>query len=166
MGEEASSQGVVELRGIPTITAKKMASPNSSRVRAPDLSTLNGRRTCPARSDSSDHQPLALVNPPPATVTDAGQTSIGEACNPKLSGRRHQLDLRKSIRMATWNVLTLAKDGYREAMARELARLDIDVACLTEARLTNSGKETVEGHMFLHSGGTQRHHGVCLILSH
>ena len=67
--------------------------------------------------------------------------------------------------MATWNVLTLAKDGYREAMARELARLDIDVACLTEARLADSGKETVEGHMFLHSGGTQRHHGVCLILS-
>ena len=67
--------------------------------------------------------------------------------------------------MATWNVLTLAKDGYREAMARELARLDIDVACLTEARLADSGKETVEGHTFLHSGGTQRHRGVCLILS-
>jgi len=142
-----------------------MALPNSTRVRAPDLPALNGRRTCPARSDSSDRQPLALVNSPLATVMDAGPTSIGEACNPMLSGRRHQLDLRKSIRMATWNVLTLAKDGYREAMARELARLDIDVACLTEARLTNSGKEIVEGHTFLHSGGTQHHHGVCLILS-
>ena len=142
-----------------------MASSNSSRVRAPDLSALIGRRTCPARSDSSDHQPFAPVNPPLATVTDTGQTSSGETCNPKLSGRRHQPDLRKSIKMATWNVLTFAKDGYREAMARELARLDIDVACLTEARLTNSGKETVEGHSFLHSGGTQHHRGVCLVLS-
>ena len=67
--------------------------------------------------------------------------------------------------MATWDVLTLAKDGYREAMARELSRLDIDVACLTEARLTDSGKEVVEGYTFLHSGGTQRHRGVCLVLS-
>ena len=61
---------------------------------------------------------------------------------------RHQLDLRKSIKITTWNVITLAKDGYHEAMARELARLCIDVACLTEARLVNSGKDNVEGTRF------------------
>ena len=46
-----------------------------------------------------------------------------------------------------------------------LARLDMNVASLTEARLVDSGKDTVEGHTFLHSGGTQRLCGVCLILS-
>ena len=66
---------------------------------------------------------------------------------------------------ATWNVLSLAHDGYREAIARELQRLDIDIACLTEARLADSGKNIVEGLTFLHSGGAQHHHGVCLVLS-
>ena len=117
------------------------------------------------RSDLNDHHSLVLVNPPPATVTDAGQTSTGEACSSKPSRGRHQLDLRRSFKMATWNVLTLAKVGYREAMTRELSRLNIDVACLTEARLSDSGKEVVEGYTFLHSGGTQRHRGVCLVLS-
>ena len=50
-------------------------------------------------------------------------------------------------------------------MARELTRLDIDVACLTEARLIDSGKYVIEGYTFLHSGGTQHHRGVCLALS-
>ena len=67
--------------------------------------------------------------------------------------------------MATWNVLSLAHDGYREAIARELQRLDIDVACLTEARRTDSDKNIVEGHTFLHSRGAQHHHGVCLVPS-
>jgi len=67
--------------------------------------------------------------------------------------------------MATWNVLSLAHDGYREAIARELQRLHIDVACLTEARLTDNGKDIIEGLTFLHSGGTQHHRGVCLVLS-
>ena len=67
--------------------------------------------------------------------------------------------------MATWNVLSLAHDGYREAIARELQRLDIGIACLTEARLTDSGKNTIKGPTFLHSRGAQHHHGVCLVPS-
>ena len=61
--------------------------------------------------------------------------------------------------MATWNVLFLAHDDYREAIARELQRLDLDLACLTEARLADSGKNIVEGLTFLHSCGAQHHHG-------
>ena len=66
--------------------------------------------------------------------------------------------------MATWNVLSLALHGYREAIARELQQLDIDIACLTEARLADNGKNIVEVLIFLKSGGAQHHHGVRLVL--
>jgi len=40
--------------------------------------------------------------------------------------------MRTRMRIATWNVLIIAKPGYPEAIARELLRFDIRIAGLTE----------------------------------
>src|SRR5664279_5156613 len=73
-------------------------------------------------------------------------------------------DLRKTMKIATWNVLTLAKTGYQEALMRELERHNIDIAGITEARLTESGCNTIEGYTIYHSGGSQSYRGVALVI--
>ena len=73
-------------------------------------------------------------------MTATGQTSSGEACSLTVHRKLRHLDLRKSIKVATWNVLTLSRTGYQEAVTREVCRLDIDIACLTETRLKGSDR--------------------------
>src|SRR5271163_1272775 len=65
-----------------------------------------------------------------------------------------------SLRMATWNVLTLTHDGYTELITRQMAKYRIDVAGLTEARIPGSDMTTVGNSMLLHSGGPTKHQGV------
>ena len=48
------------------------------------------------------------------------------------TGRKSAPDMRTRMRIATWNVLIIAKPGYPEAIARELLRFDIRIAGLTE----------------------------------
>ena len=59
---------------------------------------------------------------------DGARLIVGSKLGPKL-------DLRSCIRVATWNVLTLSKAGYPEAMSHELTRSRISIAGLTEARI-------------------------------
>jgi len=54
--------------------------------------------------------------------------------------------------VATWNVLTLTITGYQDPVTRELCRLNVDIACLTEERLEGSGKQVVEEHTLIHWG--------------
>lgn len=139
---------------------------NRTRVKAPDLThaTLRKERSS-GPFGASDTSRLAPSKSSRAVMTDAGQTSAGEACSLTANRRSHQLDLRKSIKIATWNVLTLARTGYLEGVVRELNHLGSDIACLTETRLVDSAKQIVEDHTFLHSGGTQHYRGVGLLLS-
>lgn len=75
------------------------------------------------------------------------------------------IDLRNLVKVATWNVLTLAKPGYTEALCQELSRYKINLAGLTEARLTGSGQSCVNCYTVIHSGEDQvRRNGVALIL--
>jgi len=53
--------------------------------------------------------------------------------------------------------------SFIHLLMRELCRLNVDIACLTEARLEGSGKQVVEEHTLIHSGGKDRHWGVCLV---
>jgi len=78
----------------------------------------------------------------------------------------HHLDLRRSsLKVATSNVLTLSKEGCHVSGTRKLSRLNVDIACLTEARLVGSGEQVVEEHTLIHSGGADHHKGVCLVLT-
>ena len=49
-------------------------------------------------------------------------------------------------------------------MAKELHRLRILIAGLTEARIPHSGEQSVDGYTLLHSGEATRVHGVALML--
>jgi len=69
------------------------------------------------------------------------------------------MDLRSTVKVATWNVLTLSRTGYQVALSREMARHGLDIVGLTEARITDSGRYDVEDALLLHSGATTLVHG-------
>ena len=79
----------------------------------------------------------------------AGQSSTREACPRNVSGlpatppstshKSRKWDLRNSAKIATWNVLTLNKTGYQVTLSQEMARLNINIAGITEARITDNG---------------------------
>ena len=48
--------------------------------------------------------------------------------------RPSKVDIRPSMRVATWNVLTLAHTGYPEAIVNELLNYRVSLAGLTETR--------------------------------
>jgi len=73
------------------------------------------------------------------------------------------LNLRHKVKLATWNVMTLAGIGYEVALIRELARLKLPLVGITEARILGSGSGRVEGATLLHSGGNDHTHGVALV---
>ena len=66
--------------------------------------------------------------------------------------------------IATWNVSTLHRHGHQVTLVRELARLNIVVAGLTETRLLQHGIRDIEDATLLHSGGDSHVHGVALVL--
>ena len=76
------------------------------------------------------------------------------------------LNLRRQIRVATWNVQTLLRDGYPELLSRELSRYNVTIAGLCETRWKNSGELTIEDHHFIWSGPTdgRGQQGVALAL--
>jgi len=129
-----------------------MDQPNSStRVLAPDKpTTVND-----------------CLAPPPthATVTSVCQHSPMRAGTSTATSQPHPAwDLRHSTRIATWNVSTLHRHGHQVTLVRELARLNIVVAGLTETRLLQHGIRDIEDATLLHSGGDSHVHGVALVL--
>ena len=87
-----------------------------------------------------------------------------KADTPEVSLCPGSLDLRRTVQVATWNVLTLDRTGHQVALSREMARLGIDTVGLTETRIIDSGRTDVEDSLLLHSGGTTHIHGVALML--
>jgi len=76
-----------------------------------------------------------------------------------------QNGLCKSFRVSTWNVLTLFEVGQQVAIVREINRLNISIAGLTESRIVGGNTITVEGSLLLHSGGCTHTQGLALFLS-
>ena len=80
-------------------------------------------------------------------------------------GKPISFDTRFLFRVATWNVLTLAKAGYTEAICQELSRRKVSIAGLTETRITGSGQSRVGDHTVIHFGEDHTHsRGVSLVL--
>ncbi|CAM4496109.1 unnamed protein product [Leuciscus chuanchicus] len=85
------------------------------------------------------------------------------------TGRRNQRKIvtpKMEIRIAAWNVRTGHHVGQKEIIAKELLSCKIDIAALSEVRLTGSGQMVVEppsidDQMTLYySGGDKREAGV------
>ena len=128
---------------------------NSTRVLAPD--------NRPVRRSQLDVSHAALMTPISQSPLGDGNRLI--CCSSHGSKRAIALNLRTTARIATWNVLSLAPLGYPEAMAREMARLNISIAGLTEVRIPNSGEQVVDGYTMLHSGEATKVRGMALLLS-
>ena len=69
-----------------------------------------------------------------------------------------------NIQTATWNVTSATDTGYQDALVRELARLQLSITGITEARLTGAGIRRVENALILHSGGDTHINGVALVV--
>ena len=52
-------------------------------------------------------------------------------------------DLRRRFRLGTWNVLTLTGVGYQTSLVRELARVAVSIAGITECRIPGSGTSKI-----------------------
>ena len=76
------------------------------------------------------------------------------------SARRHspRLNLGHGLRVGSWNVLSLSSDDHLPLVARELGRLDIALAALSEVRRPHSGLTSVEGYTFHWSGRSDGQH--------
>ena len=109
-----------------------------------------------------------------AIMKGAGQSSTREACLrnapglpatlPSTSHKSRKWDLRNSAKIATWNVLTLNKTGYQVTLSQEMARLNINIAGITETRITDNGRRDVNDSTMLFSGGSTHTQGVALLL--
>jgi len=146
------SQGNVVFRVIaPTMI--NMASHHSTRVSAPDNSAT--RPLC-LPSDSSDKD----------CMMDVAQSPSRDGGALKQSGKKAgaHIDLRLNARLATWNVTSATDTGYQDALVRELARLQLSITGITEARLTGAGIRRVENALTLHSGGDSHINGVALVV--
>ena len=98
-------------------------------------------------------------------MTVASQSPYRDGGAPIQGGRNgSRINLRSGIKLATWNVMTLSGIGYQVALVRELARFDVCLAGITEARIPGNGCRQVEDALILHSGGDQRMYGVALVV--
>ena len=81
--------------------------------------------------------------------------------------RSSRFNLRRSCRVAAWNVLSLRDDDHLPLLSRELDRLGIAVAALSEVRRPKSGEISVSGYTYYWSGRLDGYHseGVAIAVS-
>jgi len=81
--------------------------------------------------------------------------------------RNPRLNLRRSVRVGAWNVLSLQDDARVPALSAELDRLGIAVAALSEVRRPGTGEISVGGYTYYWSGRTDGRHteGVAVAIS-
>ena len=77
------------------------------------------------------------------------------------------VNLRRSLRVGVWNVLSLREDDHLSLLSSELKRLDIGIAALSEVRRPDCGKIMVGGYTYYWSGRTDNYHaqGVAVAVS-
>ena len=69
------------------------------------------------------------------------------------------------IRVATWNVRSLAQRGKIENLIQETKRMNINVMGVAEMWCKNQGQITNNGNKVLWSGGQKIEHGVGFVLN-
>ena len=100
-----------------------------------------------------------------ADVSDRVLNGTRSTFRATTEGKPSAFTLRSTVRMATWNILSLAKTGYVEAICQELSKYRVNVAGLTETNLTGAGQARCPEGTLLYSGEDSIHRrGVALFL--
>ena len=102
-------------------------------------------------------------DPQRQTVEGNHGAGVGRMCcngaEASLPGRRSsRFNLRRSCRVASWNVLSLRDDGHLPLLSRELGRLGIGIAALSEVRRPKSGEISAGGYTYYWSGRLDGYH--------
>ena len=69
-----------------------------------------------------------------------------------------RVNLRQSLQVGAWNVLSLREDDHLSLLSSELKRLNIGIAALSETRRTDSGEIMVSGYTFYWSSHSDVYH--------
>ena len=88
----------------------------------------------------------AAAMPPSNIVFTPALPNLNSNLNPNINLTR------SSIRIATWNVLTLNSPGHSTLLSSELSRLSISIAGLQETRWPSSGETHVSDYKLFWSG--------------
>ena len=137
------------------------------------------------KSTSSNRAGVVLGTPPvdqfPRTMTASSTASaatdalplapVEGAKNERIMGRL--LGKNEILDVACWNVRTLLNEGSQKITMPSLLKYGVDIACLSEVRLPNNGRQTImvpqsdaKYHLY-HSGPEDNtgQHGVAIALS-
>jgi exonuclease III len=110
---------------------------------------------------------LSNLNGVNGNVTDR-TTPGGSVSRQQDTFDRHQATvckLRKRVKLATWNVRTLAQGGKLENLKQEASRLNLDILGISEMRWKNSGQINSGEFTVIYSGHkTKLAHGVGFLL--
>ena len=68
------------------------------------------------------------------------------------------MNLRGSLRVGAWNVLSLREDDHLSLLSSELKRLDIGIAALYGFRRQDCGETMVGGYTYYCSGHSDGYH--------
>ena len=77
------------------------------------------------------------------------------------------VNLRRSLQVGAWNVLSLREDDHLSLLSSELKRLDIGIAALSEVRRPDCGEIMAGGYTYWWSGRSDGYHaqGVAVAVS-
>ena len=79
--------------------------------------------------------------------------------------RQRKKTTKTTMRIGTWNVRTLNKEGKLENLILELERNNIDIAGLGEVRRKGQGEIDCEGYKLYYCGGEKAQNGVGIIVN-
>ena len=68
------------------------------------------------------------------------------------------VNLRRSLQVGAWNVLSLREDDHLSMLSSELKRLDISIVALSEVRRQDCGEIMVGGYTYYWSGRSDGYH--------
>ncbi|KAI5696142.1 hypothetical protein M8J75_008778 [Diaphorina citri] len=91
--------------------------------------------------------------------------SPGEAVMSDTMIKKHQL--RRKIKIGTWNVKTMAQQGKIYNATKEMRRMKIDILGISEMRWPSEGSIEVDEHRVFYSGAQDNKYmnGVGIIVS-
>jgi hypothetical protein len=70
----------------------------------------------------------------------------------------------KGLKLGTWNVQTLNKDGRFDNLIMEASNMNLDILGICETRWKGVGYIDKEEHIFIYSGGEKRERGVGILI--
>ena len=122
-------------------------------------------------NDGCRVKPAGTLHPetrggPPGPTFCLGSSGGGANASPA-RGVRPGVNLRRALRVGTWNILSLSEDHRLPHLSNELRRLKVDIAGLSETRRPGSGEISCGDYTYCWSGTSNgtRVRGVAVAIS-